>query len=208
MEGALRMPASGFSTGDYIHGPIINYVLLCAYAVVAGFKFLFGQIGGADDFVRWYIEHPESLGGIGRLMMSVGGALLIVVTMTLARSISGSRDQARLAGLMLLSMPLFHHASWYIKEDLWAALFGAAAAVVAYRRESAWWTGALWGAAIAAKYTSVALGPALLLVLMVRDGSERLSWTTSLWKTLVKEWRKNWAGGNAVVRGAQPIHVD
>ena len=186
MEGALRLPASGFSSGDYVHGPIINYVLLSAYTVVAGFKLLFGQIGGADDFVRWYIEYPESLGGIGRLMMSVGGAALIVVTMALARSIFGARDHARLAGLMLLSMPLFHHSSWYIKEDLWAALFGAAAAVVAYRRRSVGWTGALWGAAIAAKYTAVALGPALLLVLMERRNSDQVSWATWSWRTLFK----------------------
>src|SRR5687767_9345946 len=69
MEGALRMPTSGFSSGDYIHGPIIHYALLSAYVIVAGFKLLFHQIGGADDFVRWYIEHPESLGEIGRLVM-------------------------------------------------------------------------------------------------------------------------------------------
>ncbi|MEK6406924.1 MAG: glycosyltransferase family 39 protein [Acidobacteriota bacterium] len=176
IEGTLRMPSSGFSSGDYIHGPVIHYALLSAYVVVAAFKLLFRQIGNPDDFVRWYIEHPESLGEIGRLVMSVGGAAMIVVTMALARSIFGSRHYARLAALMLLSMPLFHHASWYIKEDLWAALFGAAAAVVAYRRRSAAWTGALWGAAIAAKYTAIALGPALLLILMERGEGDWFSW--------------------------------
>lgn len=192
MEAALRMPASGLSTGDYVHGPIIHYVLLSAYAVVAAFKLLFRQIGGADDFVRWYIEHPENLGAIGRLVMSIGGAALIVVTMALARSIFDSRNHARLAALMLLSMPLFHHASWFIKEDLWAALFGACAAVVAYRRRSPGWTGILWGAAIAAKYTSVAIGPALLLVLMEQGESNRFSWK-ALSKNCV------WLGLTAIV---------
>ena len=124
--------------------------------------------------------------------MSVGGAALIVVTMDLARSIFDSRYHARLAALMVLSMPLFHHVSWCIKEDLWAALFGTAAAVVAYRRRSAGWTGVLWGAAIAAKYTAVAVGPALLLVLMERGQGNRFSW-----KTLSK--RCAWLGLTAML---------
>jgi len=181
IEAGLRMPASGFNSGDYIHGPILSYLLFAADLVVFAFKSLFRQVGGADDFVRWYVEHPESLGEAGRLVMSIGGAALIVVTMTLARSTSGSLQHARVAALMLLSMPLFHHTSWFIKEDMWAALLGAGAAVVAYRRRSAGWTGLLWGAAIAAKYTAVALGPALLLILI--DGN----YDFALWKSWLRK---------------------
>jgi len=191
IEAGLRMPASGFNSGDYIHGPILSYLLFAADSVVFAFKTVFRQVGGADDFVRWYVEHPESLGEAGRLVMSLGGAALIVVTMTLARSISGSLHHARVAALMLLSMPLFHHTSWFIKEDIWAGLLAAGAAVVAYRRRSALWTGLLWGAAIAAKYTAIALGPALLLILI--EGN----YDVSLWKSWLRKGA--WLAGASIL---------
>jgi len=191
IEAGLRMPASGFNSGDYIHGPILSYLLFAADSVVFAFKTVFRQVGGADDFVRWYVEHPESLGEAGRLVMSIGGAALIVVTMALARSISGSLQHARVAALMLLSIPLFHHTSWFIKEDMWAALLAAGAAVVAYRKRSAGWTGLLWGAAIAAKYTAVALGPALLLILI--EGN----YDFSLWKSWLRKGA--WLAGASIL---------
>lgn len=191
IEAGLRMPASRFNSGDYIHGPILSYLLFAADSVVFAFKTVFRQVAGADDFIRWYVEHPESLGEVGRLVMSLGGAALIVVTMTLARSISGSLQHARVAALMLLSMPLFHHTSWFIKEDIWAGLLGAGAAAIAYRSRSALWTGLLWGAAITAKYTAVALGPALLLILIEED------FDLSLWKSWLRKGA--WLAGASIL---------
>ena len=165
----MRLAANRLDTGDYIHGSIIQYLLLVTYLFTALIKSAAGQISGVDGFIRWYIERPDDLRHIGRFLMSLGGAATIFATMFAAYSLSRSRGQARLAGLLLLSMPLFHHASWYIKEDLWAALFAILAATIAYRKGSVTLAGILLGIAIAAKYTAVALAPALVLMVATND---------------------------------------
>lgn len=165
----MRLAANRLDPQDYVHGPVIQYLLLGGYLLMALVKTAAGQINGADSFIRWYIEHPEELRHIGRFLMSVGGAATISASMFATHGLSRSRSQARFAALLLLSMPLFHHSSWYIKEDLWAALFGILVAAAAYRRGPVILVGTLWGVAIAAKYTAVALAPGLVAILATNE---------------------------------------
>jgi len=175
-EGGLRMAANRLDSGDYIHGPVIYYLMLGVDLFTAIIKLVVGKISNATGFLYWYIENPETLRVLGRVVMSVGGAATIAATMYATYKVSLSRTQARIAGLILLGMPMFHHLSWYIKEDLWAALFGILAAASAYRGKSPVKAGVLLGFAIASKYTAVALAPALLLLIVTSEWKVRADW--------------------------------
>lgn len=191
-EGALRMAANNLYTGDYWHGPIIYYLLLGVQGLTALFLFLTGRISSVADFIRWYLERPEEVQQLGRFLMSFGGAIMIVLTMYTAHQLSRNRIQARIAGLVLLSMPLFHHASWYVKEDLWAALFGMLAATLAYNRKSFLVVGIFFGLAIAAKYTALLLAPAILIIVISNTGYKLSNW---------KNWLKQsvYLSGSAII---------
>jgi hypothetical protein len=175
IEGALRMGGNGLHSDDYIHGPIIYYVLLLTHAITLLVKMMGGALSGIDDFLRWYVEHPEGLRQAARGAMYIGGGATIAATMYAAHLLSGSRHKARIAGLMLLSMPLFHHSSWFIKEDLWAALFGVLALALAFRRQHLVSVGICLGLAIAAKYTAVVLLPAVFLILADASSSPQVA---------------------------------
>ncbi|HEY6327957.1 MAG TPA: hypothetical protein VI756_01380, partial [Blastocatellia bacterium] len=138
-------------------------------------KMLGGSLHGTSDFLRWYVEHPEGLRRTGRVVMLLAGGATIGVTMHGAYCSSRSRHSARIAGLVLLGMPLFHHASLFIKEDIWAALFGAAALTLALTRKNALWVGGLLGVAIAAKYTAVGLLPGLALLVAANSCADGIS---------------------------------
>jgi hypothetical protein len=175
-EGALKLAANRLDTGDYIHGSIMQYLLLGTYLVTALIKWVAGHIDGVDSFIRWYIERPENLRHIARFLMSLGGAAMIFASMFATYSLSRSRSQARIAAVLLLSTPMFHYGSWYIKEDLWAALFGILAATIAFRKGSVTLVGIFFGIAIAAKYTAVTLAPALVVLLAANDGTALSNW--------------------------------
>lgn len=101
-----------------------------------------------------------------RLLSSLGGVLLVVLTGCCGLRLTRSQGGGLLAAFLAAFCPFFVQQAHFYTADPWAAIFGTLALLLGMR-EKWFWSGSFVGLAVACKASSAWIGVSLIVAMMI-----------------------------------------